>query len=119
MTEKNDYDSRDRVRQLHMLRAGPLKFAAYQVRDPATNEWSNIQFHMTYDNTVMAVMEENSAKLFADMVGKVLAVQKPEDEWTKLPTYADVEADRHAVAEWRKSKDAAAPAGWPDHIAIA
>jgi hypothetical protein len=117
MTEKNNYDSKDRVRQLHMLRAGPLKFAAYQVRDPVTNEWSKIQFHMTYDNTVMAVMEENSAKLFADMVGKVLAIQKPEDEWTKLPTYAAVEADRRAVAERRQSNDAETPSGWPDHVA--
>lgn len=68
----NTYDKKDRVKRLGLIRAGALKVAAYQVRDPETNEWSKIQFHMTYENCVMAVMEEESAKLFANFVGMTL-----------------------------------------------
>ncbi|OWZ90444.1 hypothetical protein B9J07_28070 [Sinorhizobium sp. LM21] len=50
------------------MRAGPLKIAAYQVRDPETGAFSKNQFHMTYDNTVMAVLDESSAKLFASFI---------------------------------------------------
>jgi hypothetical protein len=68
------YDTKDIVRQPHLLRAGPLKLAAYRVRDIETGEFSKLQFHMTYDNTVMAVMEESSAKLFCKFVTDTLAV---------------------------------------------
>lgn len=64
----NKYDKDDRVRREKVLTAGPLKLAAYRVRDPETNEWSALQYHMTYDNTVMAVMGEEAAKLFARFV---------------------------------------------------
>lgn len=73
--EKNRYDTTDFVRLHNMMRAGPLKIAAYEVRDPETKAWSNLQFHMTWDNHVMAVMSENAAKLFADFVQKQLAVR--------------------------------------------
>lgn len=56
------------VRMVKMLRAGPLKLASYQVMDPSTGEYGRIQHHMTYDNTVMAVMEDESAKMFANHV---------------------------------------------------
>ncbi len=58
----------DNVHMAKMLRAGPLKLAAYRVCDPETGDWSSLQYHMTYDNTVMAVMSEESAKLFANFV---------------------------------------------------
>lgn len=73
--EKNRYDTTDFVRLHNMMRAGPLKLAAYTVRDPETLKWSNLQFHMTWDNHVMAVMSENAAKLFADFVQNQLAVK--------------------------------------------
>ena len=64
----NRYDRTDIVRQNAVMRAGPLKIAAYQVRDPETQEFSKVQFHMTYDNIVMAMLDESSAKLFAGFI---------------------------------------------------
>jgi hypothetical protein len=70
---ENRYDKRDRVSRGPCILAGPLKIAAYRVRDPENDDWSPLQFHMTYDNTVMAVMGESAAKLFADFVQSTLA----------------------------------------------
>lgn len=83
LNPENRYDAKDMVRQVAMMRASPLKVAAYQVRDPETLEWSQIQFHMTYDNTVMAVMGTEGAKLFARFVNdtlKPLAAPEPEHD---------------------------------------
>lgn len=66
------YDKNGLVQQPHLLRAGVLKLAAYRVRDFETGEMSKLQFHMTYDNTVMAVMEEGAAKLFCKFVKDTL-----------------------------------------------
>lgn len=73
----NRYDKKDRIKRVSAIIAGPLKLAAYRVRDPETNVWSGLQFHMTYDNHVMAVMEEDSAKLFARFVEQTLNPQPP------------------------------------------
>jgi hypothetical protein len=70
--QRNRYDRRDRVKQEAMMRAAGLKIAAYRVRDPETDEWSPIQFHMTHDNTVMGMLSEASAKLFATFVRQTL-----------------------------------------------
>lgn len=80
MGEKpNTYDKFDTVRrEAVMIADGPfsqLKLAAYRVRDPETGEWSPLQFHMIYDNTVMAVMGEEGAKLFARFVTQTLEGQ--------------------------------------------
>ncbi len=64
----NTYDRTDMVRREKIIIAGPLKIAAYRVRDPETDEFGCLQYHMTYDNTVMAVMSESAAKLFASFV---------------------------------------------------
>ena len=48
--------------------AGELKLAAYRVRDPENGEFSNLQFHATFNNMVLAVMGEESAKLFSKFV---------------------------------------------------
>ena len=69
---KNNYDINDRVKRGATIIAGPLKLAEYKVRDPETDEWSDSQFHMTYDNTVLAVMSESTAKLFAKFVTDTL-----------------------------------------------
>jgi hypothetical protein len=71
----NNYDNYDRVDRVGAIIAGPLKLGAYRVRDPQTDEWSALQFHMTCDNTVMAVMSEASAKLFAKFVSDTLTRQ--------------------------------------------
>jgi hypothetical protein len=66
------YDKKDRVDRVSVIIAGPLKVAAYRVRDPVTDEWSPLQFHMTFDNVVMALMGEESAKLFSKFVRDTL-----------------------------------------------
>lgn len=78
--EKNSYDSRDHVRRETLLLAGPLKLAAYTVRDPETMEHGQRQFHMTYDNTVMAVMSEEAAKLFSTMVRQIIGLDNEETD---------------------------------------
>lgn len=68
----NRYDRRDIIRQEAMLRAGPLKIAAYRVRDPETDTFGKMQFHMTFDNCVMAVMDEESFKLLRTFANQAL-----------------------------------------------
>ena len=69
---ENRYDKHDMVRQEGVLRAGPLKAGCYRVRDPETLEWSSRQFHLMFDNTVLAVMGEEAAKLFTRFVSQAL-----------------------------------------------
>lgn len=69
----NRYDRNDIVDRVAAIIAGPLKIAAYKVRDPETQEWGALQFHMTMDNTVMCVMGESAAKLFARFVSDTWA----------------------------------------------
>jgi len=71
MTE-NTYDRTDTVRREAVFTAGPLRMAAYTVRDPETGGHGPTQFHMTYDNTVMALMGSEAAKLFASFVSRTL-----------------------------------------------
>lgn len=76
---ENRYDKRDIVRREAVLIAdgiGSMKMAAYRVRDPETGEFSPLQFHFTYDNTVMAVMGESAAKLFAKFINDTLGINQ-------------------------------------------
>lgn len=72
----NTYDKKDMVRCESVIIAGSMKVAAYRVRDPETMEWSSLQFHMTYDNHVMAMMGESSAELFSKFVTDLLTAKK-------------------------------------------
>lgn len=72
MTDKNAYDRFDVVRREAVMIAESLKLAAYRVRDPETGEYGPLQFHMTFDNCVMAVMGTEAAKLFATFVTATL-----------------------------------------------
>lgn len=76
----NTYDKKDMVRREAVIIAGPMKIAAYRVCDPETLEWSSLQFHMTYDNHVMAVMGSSSAELFAKFVTDTLAAEPKVDK---------------------------------------
>ena len=69
----NLYDKRDRVKRGAVIIAGSLKMAAYRVRDPETDEWGSQQFHATYDNHVLAMMSEETARLFAKFINSTLA----------------------------------------------
>jgi hypothetical protein len=68
----NHYDRRDMVQMHGKIMAGAVKIAAYKVRDPETLEWSVMQFHMTYNNMVMGMLEEQGAKLFANFITSTL-----------------------------------------------
>lgn len=72
---ENRYSRADTVDRIMDMMAGPLKFGAYRVRDPETDAWSPIQFHLLYDNHVLAVMSESSAKLFVTMYQQVMEKQ--------------------------------------------
>jgi hypothetical protein len=61
---ENRYDSDDIVRRHAVLLAGPLKWAAYKVRDVVTGDWSSYQFHETWDNTVITTLPESVARHF-------------------------------------------------------
>lgn len=72
----NSYNPTDRVQRGSALMAGPIKIATYRVRDPITDEWSSLQFHMTFDNTVMAVMGFEAAKLFTRFAKDVIDAEE-------------------------------------------
>jgi hypothetical protein len=65
---KNSYDRTDMLRREAAIIAGPLKIAKYRVRNPETDVFGAPQYHMTYDNHVMALMGESAAVLFAKFV---------------------------------------------------
>jgi len=64
----NRYDENDIIRREGCMIAGPLKIASYRVKDVCTGEFGSLQIHMTYDNTVMAVLGEESAKLLCKFI---------------------------------------------------
>lgn len=70
--QPNSYDKNDIVRRNSVIIAGGLKMAAYQVRDTETGELSKVQFHVTWENMVLAVMSEETAKLFCKFVDMTL-----------------------------------------------
>jgi hypothetical protein len=103
-----------KITNLTVVRAGPIAFAATKIENEG--EQTNIKFRMVFGDTVLADMGEEAARFFASQVQQTLA-REYDDEWTRLPTYAAVEADRRAVAARRQSNEAASQAGWPDHLA--
>ncbi|WP_439357732.1 hypothetical protein [Bradyrhizobium sp. DASA03007] len=113
MTDQNT--QRVTVIPVTTLIAGPIKFVAVRCED-GTEAKHPLTFKMTFGDKVLAEMGEQAARLFSSQVQQTLA-RVYDDEWTRLPTYAAVEADRRAVAERRQSNEATAPAGWPDHLA--
>ncbi len=68
----NHYDADDVIRCEAKLLAGPVRLACYRVRDPETQQYGGRQFHMTFDNMVVAVAGEEAAKLFARFVTDTL-----------------------------------------------
>ena len=74
----NQYDTKDRVKRGAVIIAGSLKMAAYRVRDPETDEWGPQQFHATYDNHVLAMMSEETAKLFAKFINSTVTGENDE-----------------------------------------
>ena len=56
-------EATNNVRMEREVLAGGMKLGAYRVRDPATREYGPLQFHMTHDNSVVAVAGENAAPM--------------------------------------------------------
>jgi len=52
--------------------AAGLSFAAYRVADVLDGVPSDIQFHLTYDNTIYALVPERIADKFCDFLDEVL-----------------------------------------------
>lgn len=59
----NNYDKNDIIKREAVVIAGAMKVASYRVKDIETGEFGNLQFHLTLDNHVMAVLSESSARL--------------------------------------------------------
>lgn len=59
----NKYDKNDIIKLESKVIAGPMQVGCYRVKDVETGEFGKMQIHLTFDNHVMAVLSENSAKL--------------------------------------------------------
>lgn len=74
--QRNDYDVCDNVRREAFMHAsGPgneMQMGCYRVRNLETGEFSVRQFHFTFNNTVLAVMNESAAQLFARFITDTL-----------------------------------------------
>ncbi|MGO4706725.1 hypothetical protein AB4072_13235 [Microvirga sp. 2MCAF38] len=73
------YDSADQVRVQRMISAGSIRIAAYQVRDPKTDCFGSLQFHMSCEEAAISSMSENAAQLFVQFVQETLS-GKTDDE---------------------------------------
>ncbi len=68
--KKPSVSQNDIVRMHGFLRAGPIQITAYRVTEPNSGGLSTMQFQMVYDNTVLAVMSQEAARLFSGFVDK-------------------------------------------------
>ncbi|WP_029083386.1 hypothetical protein [Bradyrhizobium sp. th.b2] len=84
-----------KITNISIVRAGPIAFTA--VKSESEGARSNIKFKMVFGDTVLADMGEEAARFFISRVQEAFAIERG-DEWTRLPTYAAVEADRQKVA---------------------
>lgn len=71
----NTYDRDDFVRREHALIAGGLKYAAYRVKNHIKGDYSDLQHHFTFDNTVLANMPDRVAKAFIGFWDDVHALE--------------------------------------------
>jgi hypothetical protein len=84
-----------KITNISVVRAGPIGFAATKIENEG--EQPNIKFRMVFGDTVLADMGEEAARFFISRVQEAFAIERG-DEWTRLPTYAAVEADRQRIA---------------------
>ncbi|MDB5610685.1 MAG: hypothetical protein JWP25_7585 [Bradyrhizobium sp.] len=88
--------------EVTIMIAGPIEFVAAKNVDTDTGEESKLFFRMKFGEQVIADMGEEAARLFISQVQQTFARQY-DNEWTRQPIYAAVEADRHAVAQRRSA----------------
>lgn len=90
-----------KITHLSIVRAGPIAFTATKIEEEGKQP--NIKFKMVFGDTVLADMGEEAARFFTSRVQEAFAIER-DDEWTRLPTYAAVEADRQKVAAKRAAE---------------
>ena len=73
-------DGNQNVQMMRQVRAGPFQMGAYKVFNPISEDWSELQFHMTYDNYVCAVLSSSEAMLFSNFILKTCELQSPQHE---------------------------------------
>lgn len=91
-----------KITNISVVRAGPIGFAATKVEYEGEQQ-PVIKFRMVYGGNVLADMGEEAARFFISRVQEAFAIERG-DEWTRLPTYAAVEADRQKVAAKRAAE---------------
>jgi hypothetical protein len=84
-----------KITNISVVRAGPIGFAATKIE--REGQKSELKFRMVFGGTVLADMGEEAARFFISRVQEAFAIEN-DDEWTRAPTYAAVEADRQRIA---------------------
>lgn len=84
-----------KITNVIVVSAGPLGFAATRIENEGAKP--QLKFRMICGDQVLADMGEEAARFFISQVQQAFAIKR-DDEWTRLPTYAAVEADRQKVA---------------------
>ncbi len=81
--------------------AGPINFAATRIEVEGSEP--KLTFRMICGDRIVADMGEEAARFFVSQVQQAFAIERG-DEWTRLPTYAAVDADRQKVAAKRAAQ---------------
>ena len=89
------------VEKLAEINVADMKFAAYRVKDPITDEWSAVQYHAVQNNTVLAVISDSALKLLTylrrEIVGGFGAVGLIKD---LREAYVNEVGDDRTEADW-------------------
>ncbi|MCS3449817.1 hypothetical protein M2222_001362 [Bradyrhizobium elkanii] len=78
------------------IEAGPVAFQSKRQEDGTVTH--SIRIRTAAESAVADLTEEQARFFFKQGHQVVGAGNPPEDAWTKLPTYAAVEADRKRIA---------------------
>ena len=85
-----------KITNVVVVSAGPIGFAATRIENEGDKP--QLEFRMICGDEVLADMGEEAARFFISQVQQAFAIER-DDEWTRLPTYAAVEADRQRTAK--------------------
>ncbi|BAR62010.1 hypothetical protein [Bradyrhizobium elkanii] len=84
-----------KITNVIVVSAGPIGFSATKIENEGKKP--QLKFRMICGDQVLADMGEEAARFFTSQVQQAFAIVH-EDEWTRCPTYAAVEADRKRIA---------------------
>jgi len=68
------------------LMAAGIKLASYQVSDPLTEAWTEEQFHLTYNNTLIASLTRSEVELLQNFMDEYGIVNLPCEEVVETGT---------------------------------